>query len=266
MGSKKMEVSNYQRHLANTWEKKVYNMKSLIVLPGWGGNKKTWSKFTQIANATFDDVLCYELPCFGDEPCPPTPWGVEGYASFVSEKISKYKSKNPEADITLLGHSFGGQVAVQLLSDNPTMVDSLVLSGAAVLRPKKYIKRGIFFIVAKIGRLITTIPVISLLASPAEKFLYKVAGSPDYSKTSGVKKEIFKIVTHQDLTHLLCKVKIPTLVLWGKKDTYTKLAYGKIIAKLIPNADLHVFEDGKHGLHLQKPDNMIKRINAFLEK
>ena len=41
-------------------------MKTLVILPGWGGNKETWKEFASLASKDFE-VQIIDLPCFGDE-------------------------------------------------------------------------------------------------------------------------------------------------------------------------------------------------------
>ena len=64
-------------------------VKTLIILPGWGGTKENWWEFVGLFKEDDIKVICFNLPCFGDQPCPQTVWGVEEYADFVKKKISK---------------------------------------------------------------------------------------------------------------------------------------------------------------------------------
>ncbi|PLX28510.1 hypothetical protein C0581_02055 [Candidatus Parcubacteria bacterium] len=228
------------------------NKPNLIIIPGWGGNFQTWLEFSNLAERYFE-VTCIELPCFGNEPCPDTVWGVEDYAEFVKEKI-----KGIEGEKILFGHSFGGQVATYLMAKNPKLVDKLVLSGAATFRPKKSCKRMIFCVVAKIGKVFFKLPILNRLDLVMKKVLYRLAKSPDYTHTSGTKKEIFKKIIRQDLEHLLPDIQVPTLVVWGEHDDYTPLEQGKRIAKIIPNASLEIIEKGRHGLHMHNREKLLE--------
>ena len=107
-------------------------------------------------------------------------------------------------------------------------------------------------------------PFINNLSAPAQKFLYKLAGSPDYGATGGLEREIFKKVIRQDLTEELKKIKTPTVVVWGALDSYVPLSSGKKIAALIPNARLEIVQGGKHGLHIQMPEKLYEIIKNFL--
>lgn len=236
--------------------------KTLIILPGWGGSRETWQKFIKEAEGYFD-VICIDLPCFGTEPCPNEVWGVEEYADFVIKKIQTDTAK----PIILLGHSFGGQVAAYIAATHPQYVERLILSGAAALRSKKTLRRAFFLVVAKCGKLFFSLPIIKKFDFLAKKILYRGIDSPDYTETTGIKRDIFRKIIRQDLTDLLPKITVPSLLLWGKKDTYVSLGLGKRIARLIPMSRLVIIDNGKHGLHLTQSTRMIDEICSFvLEK
>ncbi|MBU0647074.1 alpha/beta hydrolase [Patescibacteria group bacterium] len=172
-------------------------VKQLLILPGWDGTKKTWQDFINIAQKDYQ-VICLELPCFGNEPCPNKIWGIEDYANFVSKKIKELNLIEP----ILLGHSFGGQVAAYLAINNPKLISKLILSGPALSRPSYGSKRFLFNCIAKFGKFFFH-KEFCQFATKAKKFLYRLADSPDYNNTSGIKREIFKKIIRQDITNLV---------------------------------------------------------------
>ena len=231
---------------------------NLIIIPGWGGNFQTWSDFITLAERYFE-VMCIELPCFGNEPCPDMIWGVDEYANFAIEKIKKIKGKK-----ILLGHSFGGQIATYIVAKNPKLIDKLVLSGAAIFRPKKSLKRTIFYVLAKIGKLIFRLPILNRLEIVMKKILYRFAKSPDYTHTSGRKKEIFQKIIRQDLGYLLPNVKVKTFVVWGEDDSYFPVIQGKRIAKLIPDSSLEIIKGGRHGFHIHNKKYLLNILKKTI--
>lgn len=234
--------------------------KQLLILPGWNGTKKTWQNFINIAQKDYE-VILLELPCFGDEPCPNKVWGVEDYANFVAQKIKNLNLIKP----TIIGHSFGGQVAAYLVANNPKLISQLILSGPAILRPKQNLKRFIFGFIASFSKTFFQLPIVCKFAIKAKKILYHLANSPDYNNTSGIKREIFKKVIRQDITDQLNKIDLPTLIIWGKKDRFVPLKNGKKIAKLIKNSKLKIISNGKHGLHISQTIIFYRIIREFLE-
>jgi len=233
---------------------------TLIILPGWGGSHETWADFVALAKPHFQEVVVIDLPCFGDEPCPTEVWGVEEYSLFVKEKIVAYSDRS----IALLGHSFGGAVATYLVTTHPDIVDTLILSGPAIYRPHRYIRRTLFGIVAKFGTLLVVLIRGKRLRTRIKKLLYRIAGSPDYSETSGMKRRIFKKIIREDLRHLLEDITVPTCVIQGTDDAYVPYRYGENIARSIPFASFVSVKKGTHGLHQRRTAEFLESIMTFV--
>lgn len=233
--------------------------QQLVILPGWEGSHDTWASFVQKAKKYFS-VQVIDLPCFGDEPCPNIVWGVEEYSKFVESKIKKQKTK-----IILLGHSFGGQVAALLTSKHPELVNKLILSGAAIIRPEHKGKRLFFWIVAKGGKKIISFFQLQYFEFFGKKILYHIAHSPDYTQTNGIKRDIYQKIIRQDVQYILSNISVSTLVVWGKQDRMVPVHDANKIAKQIPDAIVHLIPYGTHGLHHKKTqDQLLKIIQDFV--
>lgn len=231
----------------------------IIILPGWGGSQETWQDFIDILKKKYA-VSVIDLPCFGATPCPDRVWGVDEYATYVRQQVEAYAGEH----IILLGHSFGGQIAAFLAAKDPSICQQLILSAAAVYRPKNYLRRIILWCLAKMGKVIFRIPFIERLGVWAKHMLYRVADSPDYKHTSGIKRDIFKNVIRQDVSGALPNISQRTLVISGDHDSYVPLRFSKRIARRIPGGILAVIPGGTHGLHIHKKNQLFHRIDDFI--
>lgn len=229
----------------------------LLIIPGWEGSSLSWQNFIKQAANDFA-VSCFDLPCFGAAPCPNEVWGVERYAEFIRKKIKEHNLTQP----ILLGHSFGGQIAVYLAANYPAEFSKLILSGAAIFRQTPTAKKIIFLFLAKTGKLIFSLPWLNRASVFMKKALYRLANS-DYNNTSGIKREIYKKIINQDLSQLAARITIPTLIIWGGYDRYLPLKQGKKIASLIPGARLKIIKDAGHGLHLKNLSEFYNLIKSF---
>jgi len=230
--------------------------QNLVIIPGWGGTKQSWKGFIEKAEDYFE-VRCLEMPCFGDNPCPKDVWGVDEYADWAAKEIADLERP------IVLGHSFGGQIAVNLASRSDNPCSKLILSGAAVLRNENSIKKAIFLVLAKTGKIFFSLPILKKSQNLFKKILYKAADSPDYGKTQGIEREIFKKIIRQSQKEKLNPIKVPTLVVWGSRDSYVPLKEGKIIASLVPSARLEIIKNGKHGLHISNADKLLELVKNF---
>lgn len=234
---------------------------NLIIIPGWGGDSGSWQKFVNAVAPDFNNIRVIDLPCFGSEPCPAEIWGVKEYSDFVERRIEEF---NLPGKLALLGHSFGGQIAVNLVANNPELIDFLILSGATVFRPKKIIRRLFLGVAAKAGKIIFKLPIIKKYQLTVKKIFYKVIKSDGYAGERDIKGEIFKKIVRQDLRGVLKNIQPSTLIIWGEKDKHVPLRYGKAIYKQMPKAALHIVKGGRHGLHINKIEELRSALLNFL--
>src|SRR4051794_26005869 len=100
----------------------------VIALHGWA---RTHADFAQVLGGLDPDVgaVALDLPGFGATPAPPDAWGGREYAEAVAPLLAELP-----APPVILGHSFGGRVAVHLAAGWPDLVHALVLTGVPLLR------------------------------------------------------------------------------------------------------------------------------------
>ena len=63
----------------------------------------------------------------------------------------------------------------------------------------------------------------------------------------------------------LRNIKQPTLILMGRDDPLVPLANGRLMARLIPRAELEILDDG-HLFIVTRPEETARRIEEFLER
>ncbi len=58
--------------------------------------------------------------------------------------------------------------------------------------------------------------------------------------------------------------QVPTLVLWGEADKFTKISMGENLAKMIPNAKFKLFAGAGHMPQIEKPGEFVRVVMDFL--
>jgi len=191
----------------------------------------------------------------------------------------------------LLGHSFGGWLALEYTLARPEMIDSLVLSstsasvreyiqGLALLRsarPRnevvmldKHAARGEYdapaYNEALMGFFTTHIcrldpwpdelmrSFTSYCRSPAPEYML----GPDYFSPDGN-------LVDWDRESDLFQIESATLVMCGRHDSIVP-SCSETLARGIPNADLRVFENASHMAHLEASDAYIRTLRSFLSR
>ncbi|MBI5465034.1 alpha/beta hydrolase [Candidatus Gottesmanbacteria bacterium] len=226
---------------------------AIIILHGWGSSSEAWQAPKELLEKHGFSVYIPDLPGFGKEPPPKRPWSVSDYVDFVLE----YAGKNGLDKFCLIGHSFGGRIAIKLAALYPEKLTSLVLTGVPV-RTRKSFKVLTFNFLAKIGKILFLIPPLPFFAPWARKILYTCVGEWDYYKTEGVMRQTFKKIINENLSPFLQKINLPTLILWGEEDKVIPLETAYHLKEKIPQAELKIIKGGNHRFPYEQPEIFVK--------
>lgn len=236
----------------------------IIVLHGWGSSSAAWEVTKQLLQKAGYRVFIPDLPGFGKEPPPEKPWAVDHYVDFVLKfaKLAKFDK------FVLIGHSFGGRIAIKLAAQYPGKVEKLILTGAAGIRfttLREKIKVETFAFIAKLGGLAFYVFPFTFFKPLAKKFLYWWSGAKDYYHMENhALKETFKKVIYEDLTPYLEEIKIPTLLIWGEKDFMIPLPYAYLMHRKIKNSKLEIIKEANHVIPYAQPEIFVKKVTEFL--
>lgn len=228
-------------------------MLPVLILRGWGSKIENWQKFIPLLEKQGYKALSPDLPGFGKEPPPQNSWSINDYAEWVRD----FCEKNNLSQVFLLGHSFGGGVAVKFISQNPGIVQKLILVGAAIVRNKKEAGK-----VSGVMKKLSFLPFYGFF----RKMVYRFFVKSDYPLEEGVMKETYLNVIGEDLTGLLSQINIPVQIVWGEKDDYTPVKNAYLIKGKIYKASSQIFPGIGHNPHREIPEKFADIVINFLEK
>ena len=103
----------------------------VLLLHGWGGAIESFAPVLDDLRRSYT-VAAFDLPGFGRSSLPPTTWGSADYARLTLKIMERLQLDRPH----LIGHSFGGQVSIQLAASAPERVGKLVLVCSAGIRTR----------------------------------------------------------------------------------------------------------------------------------
>jgi pimeloyl-ACP methyl ester carboxylesterase len=207
---------------------KTGDMPKVLALHGWARTRSDWAVVLKGIPS-----LAVDLPGFGASPEPPTAWGSLDYASLLAPVIE-------DGGWTVVGHSFGGRVAVQLAAGWPGAVDHLVLTGVPLLRRTGSGKAPLAFRLAKQAH------KAGLLSDARMEEVRRKRGSADYRAAQGVMRDTLVKLVNEDYRELLPLVKSPVTMVWGAHDTAAPVAMAQEAAGLLDHATLRVSESSGH--------------------
>lgn len=246
----------------------------LLMLHGWGGESSSWqpliAQFENLGLLEEFLIVAVDFPGFGESEEPEKAWAVHDYARFLEEFIGElYKTYDLSGNYDIIVHSFGGRVLFKLLSPDfqhsiTERPDRLVLIAAAGIKPRATLRVMVAAVAARTGKAVMKLPLLRHLSPLARKILYKALKTHDYEKSSGIMRETFIKVIDEDLRDSLLHIKNPTLIFWGKKDSYVSVKHGRLMHEKIPGSKMVVFADGRHGIHKTKSEPIAREIANFL--
>lgn len=219
---------------------------TMVFLHGWGTDSSSFRGVLSLLPKNNWRYLLIDFPGFGESPEPSRDYTVYDYASEVVSLLKKLSITNA----VIVGHSFGGRIAVVIGSRYPEYAKKIVLVDSAGL----VMNRGIGYKIKvwnyKFKKKLTSLGLLKGASKPA--------GSADYRVLkSDIMRKTFINVVNQDLLADAKKIKSETIIIWGKEDKDTPLKMGMRYNKAIAESKLYVIEDAGHFCFLDKIEDFV---------
>jgi pimeloyl-ACP methyl ester carboxylesterase len=235
----------------------------LLLLHGAGGNPG-WLAYHQ-ALAQRCTVYAPSHPGYDRSSRPDWISTMNDLAHFYRQFIEELSL----APVHLLGFSMGGWLAAEIAAMCPAYLKSLILVDAAGIKPE-----------------VGDIAEILMVSQDVAKKLrfYDPTQVPDYDTVVHrqlTPEEDAVQWRNREMTSRLCwkpyfhnpklpaylrGVKVPALIVWGKYDAIIPLNCGELYQQALSNSRLHVIDRCGHSPALEKPQEFLQTVQAFLSK
>jgi pimeloyl-ACP methyl ester carboxylesterase len=196
----------------------------LLALHGW---RRSHRDFEAVVGASPGepplDAVALDLPGFGASPPPSEAWGSADYARAVAP-VAEELASALGGPLVVLGHSFGGRVALELASGRPELVRALVLTGVPRLVEVGE-GRGRAPASFRLGRALHR---RGLLSDARMERLRHRHGSADYRAASGVMRQVLVRTVNERYEEELAQVRCPVELVWGDDDRDAPLAVARL--------------------------------------
>ncbi|MGI8684283.1 MAG: alpha/beta fold hydrolase [Acidimicrobiales bacterium] len=213
---------------------------SVLALHGWARSSEDFA-----ATLRGLDAVALDLPGFGATPAPPEAWGAAGYATAVADVLGEL-----DTPVVVVGHSFGGRVAVHLAASHPAAVAGLVLTGAPLVRRQGAAARRPA-LTYRVGRALHR---RGLFAESRMDALRRRYGSRDYLAATGVMRGVHVTVVNETYEEQLAAIACPVELVWGDDDTEVPLSVAEAARARLARATLTVVPGAGHLTPLTAPD------------
>ncbi|HEX6287342.1 MAG TPA: alpha/beta hydrolase [Acidimicrobiia bacterium] len=221
---------------------------TVLALHGWGRRGSDFAKSLEGLSGIAPD-----LPGFGASPVPREPIGADAYADIVVEILDSF-----DRPPVLVGHSFGGRVAVCLAAKHPGRVGDLVLTGVPLIRLETGRRPPAVY------RLVRWLNSIGLVSDERIEREKKRRGSADYRAADGVMRDILVKVVNESYEGQLGRIDKRVHLLWGADDTEVPVSVAEAASALLSNSKLEVLPGVGHFVPLQAPGELRHAIDVAL--
>jgi pimeloyl-ACP methyl ester carboxylesterase len=230
---------------------------TILLLHGWGDTHTTFGALTRDLAASYT-ILLLDLPGFGGSQAPTEAWGLDDYAEFLNKFLAKIDSQDIYA---VVGHSNGGAIAIRGLATKKLTSKKLVLLASAGIRDVYRGRKKALRWTAKAAK-VATYPLPKSLQTKLKKGAYRTIGSDLF--VAEHMQETFKRVVTDDVQKDAATLHVPTLIIYGSKDTATPPVYGERYQHAITDSRLEVLEGAGHFVHHDEPQKVATLIQEFL--
>jgi pimeloyl-ACP methyl ester carboxylesterase len=227
----------------------------LLLLHGLFGALSNWdgviSHFSKNYRIVIPMLPIYEMN--------PREAGLEALVAFTEGFVATQKLN----DLTLIGNSLGGHIAILYTLKNPEQIKRLVLTGSSGLFENgmggSYPKRGSYEYIAERVAYTFYDPKVATKELIDEVF-ETTSSIPKCMSIVGIAKSAQRNNVAKDLH----RIEAPTLLVWGLNDTITPPHVAHEFNRLISNSELHFIDKCSHAPMMEHPERFNVLLDQFL--
>lgn len=255
--------------------------KVILFIHGLGSYLPAWKNNIEGLKSSYR-VIAIDLPGYGKSSKEPH----SGKMSFYADVVKAFAEKLNLTDLTLAGHSMGGQIAMVTALNYPDLVKNLILVAPAGFEKFTEGQKQWFRNVMSLDGVKNT-SAEDIQTNLAVNF-YNMPEDADFMITDRIIMRNLKDFEHycyavvqsvngmvdEPLLDLLPQIKQPTLIIFGEKDNLIPNRFlnpGKTckVAQVgkdkIPNSKLVMVPKAGHFVQFEKPIEVNTAISIFLK-
>ena len=221
--------------------------KDILLLHGWGQNIEMMKPLGDAFCDKFR-ITILDFPGFGQSEEPKESWTIDKYSLMLEDLVKQLGIKKP----IVMGHSFGGRVAIRFSARNN--IEKLVLFGSPCIRSKEDLSFKV-----KVLKKLKTLPGMDKIGEYMKKYI----GSRDYKAPSPIMRQTLVEVVNEDLSKYAREIEEPTLLIWGEQDDEAPVNDARELEKIMMDAALIILP-GTHYAYLENLARVITILNNFI--
>ncbi|MCQ4121004.1 alpha/beta hydrolase [Rhodococcus sp. FXJ9.536] len=261
---------------------------ALLLIHGIGDNSSTWTEIIPHLARNYT-VIAPDLLGHGRSDKPRADYSVAGYANGMRDLLSTLGIDN----VTVIGHSLGGGVAMQLAYQFPQMVDRLVLvSAGGVTKDVHPLLRlaslPVINEAVKLLRVPGAMPTVRLLGGMvAERDGTRLVPGILFHDTRDLVRilgDLADSTAHEAFVRTLraavdwrgqvatmldrCYLTedLPVQLIWGDQDAIIPVTHAHLAHAAMPGSHLEIFRGVGHFPFRDDPIRFLRTVETFLDK
>ncbi len=238
----------------------------LVLLHGYvADGRTTWRPQIDALSDQFT-LVAWDAPGAGGSSDPPESLGLAGYADVLARFMAALGLERPH----VAGLSFGGALAIELARRHPAMPRSLVLASAYAgwggsLPPDvaaRRLQQALTLSRLQPEEFTATLLPTMFSAGIASETLDDFGASMRAFHPGGFRA--MARAAADDVSDALCEVKVPTLLVYGDRDTRAPLTVARQLHRGIAGSRLVVVPDVGHVCNIEAPGAFNAEVRSFL--
>jgi len=195
-------------------------------------------------------VIALELPGFGESPANTRSQSVQELANTVAQAAAQVVSEN----YTLIGTSFGANVALWQTLQSPDTVEALVLIAPTAILPVAGPLTGTLESLAK-----------RLFAHPEKARGFASVDPAVVAKEQALVQRLTGGRHDAEAERRLGEIPCATLVLFGLEDKMVAPEAARIYRAQIPNSNIAFVYDAGHLIEAERPEALVNAVSDYVE-
>ena len=257
--------------------------KVLLFVHGLSSNMQAWTKNIATLKADYTTIVL-DLPGYGKSSKNTKHYSMADYACFINDFIQQKELEN----VSLIGHSMGGQVAMHTVLKHPENFEKLILIAPAGIETFTPQEAGVLKVsyTAEMVQNATEEQIrnnfkMNFYEFPADaEFMVKdriaMIEASDFKEHSIIIVNNIAAMLDEPVLEDLDKIKIPVLMILGKEDalipnryfhpTQDLLYLSKTAKGQLPQLEVKIIEKAGHFVNFEKADAVNREIEDFMNQ
>jgi pimeloyl-ACP methyl ester carboxylesterase len=246
----------------------------LLMIHGWMGSSYSYRPLLARLSGR-RRAIALDLPGFGLSRKAGIEYNLEFFMSFLNRYLQVMRLQR----VVLVGHSFGGELAVHFALRHPEKVEKLILIAPYGLEGEegglRLLRRSGFLVdlfsslnsraALEWGMRQNTFHDPALITPDQVDSVAATALTPEGRKAQAAIAK--NVLGRYPVDDLLARLKAPVLLIWGEEDRLLELEWGKKYFSLLPPqsaAGLYTVPAAGHLPQVEAPDRTAELILRFL--